>query len=77
MGSFEIARSHTRQLTPEYPLGLTATRVPGVASGWIWLSLEHRTVWLRQQPTFQPIYLAGRKLIITKVTAGSASGYLR
>ncbi len=78
LGSFEIARSHTRQLTPDILLGLTATDPSrGVASGWIWLSLEHRTVWLRQQPTLQPIYLAGRKLILTKVTAGSASGYLR
>lgn len=81
--SFQVMENHSRELTPGILLGITRTdSVNGRVNGWMWVTASRRTIWLRSQPTHQPMAFYGyrdgkrRELVITKVTDDSVTGYL-
>ena len=80
---FEVSRNHSRQLTDEVSLGVTATDITHRrVSGWMWVLPDRRTVWLRGQGAQEPVVFYGyhdgkrRELVITNVAKDSVSGYL-
>lgn len=78
---FEVQKSHSRQLAPGISMGLTGTDVAyRRADGWMWVMPDRRTIWLRGQHAQEPVvfYRDGRmrKLVITKISANSVSGYV-
>jgi LPXTG-site transpeptidase (sortase) family protein len=80
--TFFITRRHSRQLAPGISIGVDDTdSATGQVRGWLWIMPDRRTVWLRDQPTQEPLvfYQNGerRELTITRVTDSSIAGYLR
>lgn len=80
---FNIARNKSRQLTPGISLGIDDTDVSGRrANGWIWLTRDRRTVWLKKQRLQTPLVIYGLRdgeryeLRLTNITRTSVSGYL-
>jgi len=81
--AFSLAVHHSREVAPGISVGITdVDPVDGRVYGWMWLSPEHRTVWLRDQEVDDPFVFYGgadggrREIMITRVTATSVSGYL-
>ena len=80
---FEVTRNHSRQLADGITLEVTSTdTLHRSASGWMWLTPDRRTIWLKGQNAGQPVVFYGhedgkkRELVITNVTKGSVTGYL-
>jgi predicted transcriptional regulator len=80
---FEVTRNHSRDLGDGISLGITGTDVSHRrVTGWMWVSTDRRTVWLRGQEALQPVVFYGsrdgkrKELVITNVTTDSISGYL-
>jgi sortase A len=80
---FEVARNHSRQIAPGISMGLTGTDPIGKrVEGWMWLTSDRRTIWLRDRSTREPLDFyemedgKRRELVITSVSANSARGYL-
>lgn len=80
---FNVARNHSSELAPGISLGVTETDVPEQrVDGWMWISGDRRTIWLRNQESSQPVVFNDsrdgktRELRITDVTANSVAGYL-
>jgi hypothetical protein len=81
--AFQVDESHSRQLAPGISMGLSWVDTASQrVNGWVWFSTDHRTIWLRDQKTNQPVIFYGhddgkrRELTITRVSAHSVSGYL-
>ena len=75
--NFRVNNTHTRELAPGILLGVTATDPARKrASGWLWVSAEHRTIWLRNQAALQPISLGSRQVTLTQIAGDSVAGYL-
>ncbi len=80
--TFFITRRHSKQLAPGISIGVDDTdSATGQVRGWLWIMPDRRTVWLRDQPTQEPVvfYQNGERheLMITRVTGTSIEGYLR
>lgn len=80
---FEVTKDHNRELAPGISLTLTGTDVRfRRAKGYVWLTEDRRTIWLRNQAAQEPVVFYGykdgarRELVITGVTKDSATGYL-
>ncbi len=80
---FEVTRNHSRDLGEGISLGITGTDVSHRrVTGWMWVSTDRRTVWLRGQEALQPVVFYSardgkrKELVITNVTEDSISGYL-
>lgn len=80
---FEVTKDHNRELAPGISLTLTGTDVRfRRAKGYMWLTEDRRTIWLRNQAVQEPVIFYGykdgakRELVITSVTKDSATGYL-
>ncbi len=78
---FDIRKGHAQQVAPGISLGLTDTDLRnGSVYGWMWITPDHRTILLRDQPTGQPLifYQGGRRreLLFSGVSATSATGSL-
>jgi len=81
--AFQVAENHSREFAPGISFGLEwADPAHRTVNGWMWLMPDRRTIWLRNQHVDEPIVFYGytdgreRKLVITRVTANSAAGYL-
>jgi sortase A len=81
--SFNVGRNHSQTLAPGISLGIDNTDVTDQrVNGWMWIMPDRRTIWLKDQPTHDPVIFYGyedgkkRELLITQVTSSSASGYL-
>ena len=81
--NFRVSRHHTRELTPGILLGLTWTDpVHHRANGWLRIARARRTIWLRNQAAYEPVFFRARagnqqhELTITSVTKVSVTGYL-
>jgi sortase A len=79
--SFEIQKGHAEQVAPGISLGLTDTDTQnGSVYGWMWITPDHRTILLRDQPAGQPFifYQGGsrRELLFRGVSENSATGSL-
>jgi hypothetical protein len=79
--TFFVTRRHSRQLAPGISIGVDdMDSATGQVQGWLWIMPDRRTIWLRDQPTQEPLvfYQNGerRELMITRVTSSSIAGYL-
>ena len=77
---FSVSTNHTQQLAPGVLIGLRETDVRSHRlTGWVWLSGEHRTIWIHDRT---PLRIYGaldrrtRVLVITGINRGSIVGYL-
>ena len=80
---FEVSRNHGSQVAPGLSLQLNSMNVSYQrVDGSIWVIPEHRTVWLRQLKTQEPVFLSSfpdgrtRELVITRVSKNGAVGYV-
>jgi sortase A len=80
---FSIPLHHSRELAPGISLGINDADVARQnVNGWMWLMPERRTIWLRSQPTNDPVVfyseLGGkrREVFITGIGQDSVTGYL-
>lgn len=81
--SFQVPVNHSRELTPGILLGIMRIDAPDRrVDGWMWVTANRRTIWLRNQRTHQPMPFYGyhdgkkRELVITRLTDDSVTGYL-
>src|SRR5207249_8028075 len=80
---FEVTKNHSHELAAGISLGITSTDLlHRRASGWMWVTSDRRTIWLRGQGAQEPVIFYGyrdgkrRELVITGVTRDSVAGYL-
>lgn len=80
---FEVAKNHSRELTPGVSLGITKTDISHRRfSGWVWLMPDRRTLWVRNQNVQEPIIFYTRRdtrpreLVITNITRDSVAGFV-
>ncbi len=80
---FEVARNHPREIAPGISMGITGSDISRRSvKGWLWVKPENRTIWLRGQALQKPLVFYGyrdgkkRELMLTSITANTASGYL-
>jgi prefoldin subunit 5 len=80
---FEVTKNHSRALTDGILLEVTSTDVlHRRVSGWVWVTADRRTIWLRGQGAQEPVTFYGyndgqkRELVITNVAKNSVTGYL-
>ena len=80
---FEASKGRMQELATGISLKLTGTDVANRrVNGWMWLTSDRRTIWLRGQGVQQPVIFYGledgkkRELVITQVTKDSVTGYL-
>jgi LPXTG-site transpeptidase (sortase) family protein len=79
--NFAVPNNHSRQLAPGISMGVSMIDTANHSlDGWIWVMPDRRTVWIEHQPAQNPVvfYQDGkiRELILTRLDAASASGYL-
>jgi sortase A len=80
--SFEVSRSHSRQLSPGISFGLAGIEMDRFVNGWIWLAPDRRTIWLRGQRARESVVFYDRhdgkrhELVITSIARNSVKGYL-
>jgi sortase A len=79
---FQVVERHSRQVAPGVSIGLSSVDPETQRiTGWMWIMPDRRTIWLRNQSVREPIVFYGetdgraRKLVITRVTRGSITGY--
>ena len=80
---FEVSKGRNAELAPGISLEISGTNVEyRRVSGWIWVTADRRTIWLREQGAQEPVVFYGnedgrrRELVITSVTPHAAVGYL-
>lgn len=80
---FEVSKGRNAELAPGISLEISGTNVAyRRVSGWIWVTADRRTIWLREQGAQEPVVFYGnddgrkRELVITSVTPHAAVGYL-
>ena len=80
---FSIPLHHSRELAPGISLGINDADVAQQnVNGWMWLTPEHRTIWLKSQGTKNPVVfyseLGGkrREVFITGIGRDFVTGYL-
>lgn len=80
---FEVTKGHNTELVPGITLNVSGTDIAyRRVSGWMWVLLDRRTIWLRGQGAQEPVVFYSnndgkkRELVITSVTDKSAVGYL-
>jgi sortase A len=81
--AFAVSKHHSRQLAPGISVGLTDTDpVTREVNGWLWVTPDRRTIWLRALHVREPLIFYGgadgriRELVITSVTRSTMAGYL-
>jgi len=79
--TFSLMPHHSQQLAPGISIGIDEIDAgAGTVNGWMWLTADRRTVWLRHQAAEEPLvfYSEGRRreLIITKISRESVSGWV-
>ena len=79
---FEVAKGRSQDVGEGVLLGVTSTDTGHERmNGWLWLSGDQKTIYLRDQSLEQPVAFYGsdgqrRDLVITGVTRNSVSGYV-
>jgi sortase A len=78
---FSLSTNHSRLLAPGISMGVTgADSADGTVDGWMWVMPDRRTIWLRNQPAYDPVIFyqddKPRELLITRVTRDAVTGYL-
>ncbi len=80
---FELTKGHTKVLAPGITLQLRGTNVSRQRyHGSLTLAQAHRTLWLRDQSTDQPVRFLHKngeepyELVVTDVTGKAVAGYL-
>ncbi len=80
---FEAGKNHTRDVGEGIWLTIDNTdTMYRQVSGRMWVSADHRNIWLHNQSAQEPVVFYGyedgkkRELVITNVTQNSVTGYL-
>lgn len=80
---FELTKNHGRQIVPGIQVELTDTDARNQrVTGSVLLTLERRTIPLRQHKVQEPVFLSSfadgrtRELVITRVTNAGAAGFV-
>jgi hypothetical protein len=78
-----VSERHSRQVAPGIWFGLSRADASNhCVNGWMWVTPGHRTIWIRNQQTHEPVVFYDdqdgnrRELIITHVAGDSVSGRL-
>ena len=79
---FEVTKNHSTSVAPGISLQVNSTDVSYQKVSGSLLTLDNRTIWLRQLKVQEPVFLTSfedgrtRELVITRVNKTGATGYV-